>query len=452
MRKSLFVLIAAMMVATTVPAFAELQNVEVGGSLRMRGNWYSQVDSIAGFSSATFSDSDPDALYVEQRSTINVTADFTDDVSAFIELDSYNNWGDDNFRRLNGADAEGAAGQGYNSRIFPTSSSPSGTPVNLYQAYVEMKDAWGYPITLRVGRSEMQHGSEFLVGNQDTSSGFVGLSFDGAWLTYTHDQFWIQGFWTRIAQNSNTTRWEQSGDVDFMGVYGSYTGIEDMTIDAYYYFLSQAVTDSNGLVDDANLHTIGARFAGNKSQFDWEANGAYQLGDSGNAAPSDDYSAFGIQAALGYTFDIEYQPRIFMQGGYYSGNDPSDPGDPAFRRLFSDHEYSEFLDGGNLSNVWFVGGGAGAQITESISLAAVANYFQAVEQVSGLDDNLGVELGVYMTYNYSEDLAFNVGYAHLFVGDGLEDGAQIYNDGKSIAGGNGSDDVDYVYIEAVISF
>jgi hypothetical protein len=445
-------LIAAMTVVTAVPAFAELQNVEVGGSLRIRGNWYSQVDAISGFSSVNFDDNSPDAFYIEQRTTLNVKADFTDDVSAFIELDSYSNWGDDNFRRLDAADS------GYEdfaeTRIFPTSSAASGTPVNLYQGYIEMNDSWGYPISVRIGRSEMQHGSEFLVGNQDTSSGFVGLSFDGIWGTYTHDQFNIQAFWTRIAQNANgPARWEQSGDVDFMGVYGSYTGIEDMVIDAYYYYLNQAATDANGLSSKSGLHTLGLRFAGNKSQFDWELNGAYQLGDTGSPAPVNDFSAFGIQGALGYTFDIEYQPRIFAQGAFYSGADNGGADDPAFRRLFSDHEYSEFLDGGNLSNIWFVGGGASAQVTESIGLSAVANYYGVVEEVAGTDNGLGVELAIYATYAYSEDLTFSAGYAHFFTMDGIEapGGQLIGNDGRSFVGG-GNDGVDYVYLETSISF
>ena len=62
-------------------AFAELQNVEVGGKLRIRGNMFSLEDN--------------DASFVEQRTMLNVKADFTNEVSAFIELDSYDIWGED---------------------------------------------------------------------------------------------------------------------------------------------------------------------------------------------------------------------------------------------------------------------------------------------------------------------------------------------------------------------
>jgi hypothetical protein len=330
-----------------------------------------------------------------------------------------------------------------------------------------MHEAWGYPIEIKIGRSEMQHGSEFLVGNQDTSSGYIGLSFDGIWGTYTNDNFWVQAFWTRIAQNSSF-RWESSGDVDFMGLYGSYTGLEDMSIDGYYYYLHQAEVDINvGQEDSAQLHTVGARFAGNRSQFDWELNGAFQFGQNGAfepPAPSDDFSAFAAQGSLGYTFDIEYQPRVFITAAYYSGDDE----DPAFRRLFSDHEYSEFLDSGDLSNMWFFGGGAGAQITEAIGLTAVVNYFMADEDYGASDDDLGLEVGLYATYAYSEDLKFSAGWAHFFVGDGLDsdnstsegptsgnpsglNGIPLRNSGRT-SFALGDDDVDYVFLETSISW
>ncbi|HQN02056.1 MAG TPA: hypothetical protein PLL36_13330, partial [Candidatus Hydrogenedentes bacterium] len=63
-------------------AVAELQNVEIGGSIRIRGNYFN-MDSIG------------DDSFIEQRTRLNVKADFTQEVSAFIELDSYDIWGED---------------------------------------------------------------------------------------------------------------------------------------------------------------------------------------------------------------------------------------------------------------------------------------------------------------------------------------------------------------------
>jgi len=63
--------------------------VEVGGSIRIRGRNYTTENLPA----------DPDnyegLAFTEQRTTINVKADSTDDVTAFIELDSNEEWGDE---------------------------------------------------------------------------------------------------------------------------------------------------------------------------------------------------------------------------------------------------------------------------------------------------------------------------------------------------------------------
>jgi hypothetical protein len=464
MRKTLVVLVAMMTVGMTIPAFAELQNVKVGGSLRIRANWYSN-ESIAAFDE----EASEDALFVEQRTRVNVGADFTDDVHAFIELDHYSNWGDE-FRGLegngvlSGVDGLGGSDDEYDFE-FPERGVPSISSdgsVQLYQGYIEMKDAWGAPIDIVIGRKEMIHGDEFLVGNNDTSSTFRGLSFDQVAMKYNNESFNVTGFWARVAQDNSVL--ESSGDADFMGIYGSYTGLENMTIDGFYYFYHGAATAGNGLDESQDIHTFGGRFAGNAAQFDWAANAAYQIGDVGylgSGADIVEYNAFALQGAAGYTFDVNTQPRIFLNGGYYSGGDADAGGDEeaAFNRLFSDHEYSEFIDGTDLTNFWYVGGGVSAQVTEAIGLTGVVNYFSAVEDYnsSAEDGDLGLEAAIYAKYDYSEDLYFQFGYAHFFAGDAVEDlGAATGALGSTITLGGGglssADDLDYVFLETGISF
>jgi hypothetical protein len=91
-------IIAALVLSISSVVFAELQNVEVGGNIRIRGNYYNLDQAV-------------DTSFVEQRTRLSVKADFTQDVSAFIELDYYNHWGED-FRSLylTGADFRGGGG------------------------------------------------------------------------------------------------------------------------------------------------------------------------------------------------------------------------------------------------------------------------------------------------------------------------------------------------------
>jgi len=203
MRFTLVALLAVMMIGVAVPAFAQLQNVEVGGSIRIRGNYYT-VDTPSAI--GVDSDESASSAFVEQRTTVSVKADFADDVTAFIELDALNNWGDD-FREdtITGQATLDASESGsFNNIRGPSSSSAASlTNVNLYQAYIETRETGGYPVTLRIGRQEIQFGSEWLVGNNDTAAGFTGLSFDGVTARYDADSWNATTLWVKLAENGS---------------------------------------------------------------------------------------------------------------------------------------------------------------------------------------------------------------------------------------------------------
>ena len=194
MRLTLTALLAVMMLGVGVPAFAELQNVEVGGAIRIRGNYWG-----AGAAQLSFDDNDADNRHVEQRTLLNVKADFTDDVTAFIEMDSYNLWGDD-FR-------------GTTTTLLDGVDTDAGTSIDLYQAYIEMREAWGYPLTVKIGRQEIQLGSEWLIGNNDTAASFKGLSFDAVLASYAADQFSLTAVWARLIQDTAPLQHDDDADL-----------------------------------------------------------------------------------------------------------------------------------------------------------------------------------------------------------------------------------------------
>ena len=415
-------------------AFAELQNVEIGGSLRIRGDYFN-YDSIG------------DSSFIKQRTRLNVKADFTQDVSAFIELESYDIWGED-FRSvyLTGSDSRG------------------GDNVDLYQAYIEARNMWGTPLTARVGRQEIALGNQFLVGVKDVSSIFTGLSFDALRLTYANDVVSIDAIAAKLAETYNDFG---DGDVDFYALYGSYLGIEDVTLDAYWMF----VRDDQGFLASVldgttvDLHTVGLRGAGVIGGFDFELEAAYQFGNV-DGVPSAcpfgfgeadvDFGELAVNMEVGYTFDASWQPRVFARFAYLGGGDPDDScwsNDYTlpFNRLFSNVEYSELIDQTALSNVFVYSLGLQALVTESLELKLVGTYFQADEEYFGVDSDLGWEVGVYADYQYSEDLAIRAGYAHYFGGDGL-DAALIADNGLNFWPGNSDDDYDYIFVETEIAF
>ena len=529
MRKAVMIAMCAALLVTALPAMAELQNVQVGGEIRIRGNYYSNYTpngNVAGalfqnqiiwpnfflpnrpigsgpfngngiVSAFSWDDEDSNSQsFVEQRTRLNVKADFTNEVSAFIELDSYDVWGED-FRSdyITGADGRAV----------------TNNDVEVYQAYIEANEMWGFPLRARIGRQELSFGSEWLVGVNDTAAFFQGLSFDGVRLTYATDVFSVDAFYTTLVEGGIN---EEDEDVSFAGLYGSYLGLEDITIDAYWIWARDArsVNDTNFVApiewledifnlddyDVTNLHTVGLRGAGTIGAIDFEAEVAYQFGDADGVGSlfkpflyGDDGAEFDAWAGnleVGYTFDFAWTPRVYLGGAYFDGEDNRDisflewvnPFDRAqasvsFNRLFSNWEYSEFIENSDLSNAYVLRGGVSVHPTESIEALLAVSYFNTLEEfdepinvsIGGFkvpvapalsflteenDSELGWEVGLYVTYHYSEDLSFQVGWAHLFVGEGLEDGQFSAGNGLAFNGGTSDDDSDYVFVETKLCF
>ncbi|MCK5863220.1 MAG: alginate export family protein [Candidatus Hydrogenedentes bacterium] len=443
-------LITVMFVAlVSVTAVAELQSVQVGGQIRIRGN-YMNLDSLGASS------------FVEQRSSVNVLADFTQDVSMFIELDNYNAWGYTNpdipFTSwyLCGNDFRGGTNDIY-----------------MYQAYIEVRNMWDSRVTMRVGRQEISLGNEFLIGVNDVSSLFYGRPFDALRLTYGNDEFSVDAIAVKLTENFGDFGKE---DADLYILYSSYMGIENVVLDAYWMY----VRDDDGVVGqvlldagDIDLHTLGLRGAGTIGAFDFEVEAAYQLGNVEDVRnpwfrlfdrrADVDIDEFAVNAELGYTFDTSMQPRIFAHFAYFGGGNPDDSwwsNDRTlpFSRMYSNVQYSEFLDdwtgsNGALSNVFVYGLGVQAQMSETVGMKLVASYLEADEALNRCNDDttLGWEIGLYGDYAYSEDLIFRVGYAHFFGDDGLE-AAPVRWSGLIPWQSDKDDDYDYLFIESEITF
>ena len=502
-----------------VSAYAELQNVEVGAEIRTRGRYYVNtfVDGFArevripgeflprrpigprGVSSIfKWDDRGPDWKFLETALQLNVRADFTNDVGAFIELYDYFVWGED-FRSnwVTGAD----------------SRANTSDDVEINQAYIDVDNLWGTPLRLRVGRQALKFGKGWLVCDMLTPT--QRLSFDAVRLTYDADDFTVDAFASKLFESGNA---EEDGDVDFYGVYATYKGLDFVQLSAYWYWLrdARAINDTNFLApvewiedlfslddyDPTNLHTVGIRANGRHGGFDYDLELAYQFGEAdahGSLyAPLDElygdtrakYDNWGAELTVGYTFeDIAWRPRPFVMGVYFGGEDNRDlslwewanpfhrpQASVSFNRLFSDVNYMPVVnDNGWLSNVYQLTAGIEAQPTEKIRVHFhvardwIDEPFNAPKSVSIGDyripiapalsfwtdkgsDDIGWEAAMWVKYNYSDDLWFLLYGNYLWLDDGLTDGAFIQFNGTDFCGGSASDDGYYVFWMAVLKF
>ena len=330
------------LVLCALPAAAELQSVRVGGEIRIRGNywrhsferptgnalvgnfvrWNSNVvrwrpigDAVGGQTIVSFFDWDDegdDYQLVEQRTRLNVRADFTDNVGVFVEFEGYDVWGED-FRSdyLTGLDRRGTGN------------------VETYQAYIEVNECFGGPVRARIGRQE--------------------LVFGEGWLLGANNAIPLDAVFAKLAERAGI---EQDGDVDLYGLYAACAPKDAIQADLYWLLVRDAIArkDTNagplrealedwlGLddYDPTYLHTLGARLSGAAAGFDYSLEAAYQFGGASAAGAlfrpivygddEADFDAWAGDFEVGYTFDTAWSPRVWLGAAYFEGEDNRDVG------------------------------------------------------------------------------------------------------------------------------
>lgn len=498
-------------------ALAELQQVSIGGELRIRGRWYINVFSPSTqrynsnatdwrplgpkgtFSTFKWDGKGQDWTRYESATLLNVKADFSNSVSTFFELYDHSIWGED-FRSnyLTGIDGRG---------------NPANNFLTMNQAYVDVANLFGAPLKLRVGRQAMKLDGGWLISDLLTPSQF--LSFDGVRLTWTPSkEFTLDAFGMKVAEKITGDE-----DADFYGVHAAYTGIPELTVEGYYYFLRDAShVETTALspigewaeswlgvdqYDATELHTVGTHLSGKASGFDYELQLAYQFGDASHvgsyfvAKPlpygdqDKDYDAWGGVLTVGYTFqDVKFQPRPFIMGVYYGGEDNTDisftdwlnpcykpKASASFNRLFSENNYVPVInDNGSMSNFAQAAVGVEAQLTDCLRAHIhgakdwVVDPFNPppVWHINGIripkfpgmsfitdegSNDMGWEVAAWLKYNYSADLSILLYGNYLWVGDGLRTGSYVQANGTGFNGGTDvKSNAAYVFWMTVLKF
>ncbi len=505
--------IVVSLICVTVAA-GELQDVNVGGQLRIRARYWSNmfvdgepevripdfflpgraVGPYGTASELAWDDKSNDKMRFEQNTKLQFRADFTGNVSAQVDLFSRETWGK-NFRSdyVTGADVR----------------ADTSSDIEFLQSYVEVHQMFGVPLQLRVGRQQIELGDGWLVGKKHSTDEFA---FDGVRLTYMGEPFTVDGWWTVLSEDGI---YEQDGDVEFYGLNATYTGIANHEFMAYWLFVRDArsLNDTNFIapierldnwagVDDydpTELHTFGIRAEGEFDALDYALEAAYQTGTADSIGHL--FSPFGYgdtgarfdswagDLEIGYAFDVAWHPRVFVGGAYFGGEDNRDlsfldwinPFDRpeasvSFNRLFSETKYGElFGQDRNASNFSQLRVGTNLRPIDAVTVTAtlmkywVNETFDMPRMVSAgafripvapalpfLTESAGNGIGtiasIDLHYHYSEDLVFRLVVEHLFADGDLEKGNFIYSNGLEFNGGSDSDDATYVGVDTLIKF
>lgn len=434
-------LIALGVCAASVPSFAEVQNVRVGGDITVRGFLRQNLDLNEGDAGAT--PLDDEDQFIMHTTGLNVGADLTENVSAFVRLASERDWG----------------GTG----------SEEHTDLDISQSHVTLKNFFYLPGDIRIGTQPITWGRGFVIGsnlipsvagdgerNNDAISAdeFTDFTaFDAARATFdfsgnaavnlpiTLDVIYIKS-------DENTPG--SPDDVDIAG-FNIGTKFDSMNAEAEtYYLLKRDKSPTNN--KDGAISTIGIR--GSASPVEGAsvyAELGYQFGTVGTVADGvrlagSSQQAWAANLGADYTLaDVSMTPKVGAEWIWFSGKDVDGAAagwDPIARGYFTT-AIREFQGAGfyRPDQTCFVGGAQGAtgctssatnqhQLSlygsvkplEDLTIAPRLSWFildVGAIPVAGSKRNsfAGTELDVVTTYNYTDDVQLGLIYGLFLPGN-----------------------------------
>lgn len=353
--------------------------------------------------------------------------------------------------------------------------NPGADQFDLYQAFVTLGSPQEFPLTLKVGRQELQYGDERLVGTGDW--GNLGRSFDAVKLRYEKESTWVEGFVGRVVMPDNHN-FNMPNDYDYlMGIYASTRSLLPFQ-DSQLYFLSHNVSRQSVLADPGWLvapsriqdtYTVGVRASsvpGQLGHWDYVIELAGQFGTVNNGAQRLDQEAFYLACSGGYTWKTTpWQPRAGLGYDFVTGDDdPTDQDNQTFEPLFpTNHRlfgYMDLIGPRNIHNPRLnLSAKPHPKWTVTLDyhlfwLADTDDFFypeagpgrnrNGYGRNPGFDSFVGHELDLDLTYAFKPWAILRTGYAHFFAGDYIR---------QSLAAGEvGHTDADWFYLQTTLSF
>jgi hypothetical protein len=345
---------------------------------------------------------------------------------------------------------------------------------DLRQAYVQIGPK---SLNITAGRQVLLYGDQRLIGPGEWNN--FSRTFDAAKLHFEKEKFAIDLFASTpvyifrdsFDQSDLFNGSETHRNLVFSGIYATTTAVNPLTMDFYALllnednraFVPQAITYTGTSIATPGTRTdfvtLGTRIKADPKKLNgWEYEGefAFQTGQVADL----DLTAFAAHIGGGYNFKCSWNPRLFLEYNYASGDsDPTDGDIETFQNLFpSNHPRYGFMDLFSWQNLHNPELSLKAKPCKQVGLEADfhgfwlantndawyrANEVTKVRPITPASRNassyVGSELDLLVTYQPLKFLNIWAGYSHFFAGDYLN------------ATGP-SDDADFGYVQATISF
>ncbi|MDA0692615.1 MAG: alginate export family protein [Nitrospinae bacterium] len=460
----------ALFVGATV---AQAASVEWSGSLRPRF----EVNERHDFNADTSAD-----YFVSTQVRLNAKAEILPDTSAFIQLQSVRTWG---------SNQSGAASS--NTNPAGSGNASFGTPddrdasVGVHQAYFTLKNFATLPVDLQLGRQEVILDGHRLFGNTVWTQG--QQSHDAVRVNHAHDNMTFSALYIRGNDGGNAVTADPH-DIDVYVAYANIKGILGGGLSLIY-----SVTDDEcgggactAGPSDNNIHTIGARQAGQLFGLDYRAEYYYQFGGAEadaagvaggytttGAGSGVDRSAYLLGVRVGKKFNnVMWKPGITLWYDYKSGTSDEDArnGDfKSFNTLFdTGHKFYGLMDlflasnGSDTNHLGLVDYAVKTSISpaKNWTLKSDWHYFttaesananilvsgRAVANVYSDSKALGHEIDLTLVHKYNANTNISFGYSR-FMKDPL---LALTANGLGTAGNGPSNSANWAYLQFDVRF
>ncbi len=436
-----------LLVAWTLPAFAEVQNVRVSGDITSRLFHRENLDLRNGDTGDGTLNNDN---FLMTTTGINVGADLTENVSAFIRLANERDWDND------------AAGSGDGS-------------FDLSQAYVTLKELFYSPLTVRIGAQPIVWGRGFVLGSAlipsvlgagddrltsisaneftdftafDAIRATLDLSnLGGANLPVSAEYVYI-----KLAETLPST----SDDITLQGVnFGTKFNAYNAEMEAYFLNKIDQAGSNASAVRNGNVNTLGIRGSAMpvEALSTW-GELAYQFGRRGSDAAAGDlttvpagspFQAWAVDLGLEYTFaHVAMTPKAGAEWVFWSGKDRNGGvagWDPIARGYFTTalrefqtasaagfYPTDQPLDTSAATNQSQISFWGGLKPMEDLSATSRLSFFwqdvaapraneAGTARAAGASKNFaGTEWDTQFAYDYTEDVQFGLLYGLFFPG------------------------------------
>ena len=429
---------------SSLPAFAEVQNVKVSGDLTVRAFQRHNMDLRANNGALD------DETFLQSTTGLNFGADLTENVSAYVRMVNERDWNQD---------------------------GASTGDFDMSQAYVTLKELFYSPLTVRIGAQPIKWGRGLILGSSmlpntlGTTGGgsdrnasitaneftdftafdAVRASLDLSGVAGIGMPLTVDGVYIKLDENTVG----QGDDVNVWGLnIGTHADAMHSEMEGYYLLKRDGgrVTRTDGTNESGAISTLGLR--GSAQPVDGASvygELAYEFGtrtvamDGASVVPGAKISAWAMNLGGDYTFaHIATTPKLGGEWVYYSGKKDGtgpvggwEPIAPSyFTTMIRSYQIRSSLTGlypvsqpgvtsafTNQSELALYGS---LKPIEDVSLGTRISWFSQPNGSRTLANGavtsakkhslLGTEWDTHLTYAYTDDVQFGVSYGIFMPG------------------------------------